>query len=711
MSNEFSANAAPAGLRSVVAKLYGVVALCLAALLLVAGTAIYQFVKIGHELENISEFDAPLTAALTEVTVHQLEQAILFERALRAGEIMAKYPGEKEVFEKSTAGFDKYNEMVDREIEDVRKLLARAKQHEDTAEAIALFTAVDGELASLAGTHVLYAEHAHEAFGLVRSGDFDTLIEKLPRVVAEEELIDHRIEELLLKVEKFTIKAARTADAHEQAALDQMIWLSVIAIVLGSVASWWVVRRYVTQPLSEVSAGVSSLCRGDLSVEVLKRRDDEIGVIADGLMQFRENARQVEAMSRDKADQDARAVAARQAMMAELAKAFGGVVDAAVAGDFSGRVADNFDDASLNDLARSVNKLLGVVETSNDEIGRVMARVAEGDLNDRMKGDFHGALAALQTNVNQTIERLAQLVGEITLTTEHLLTNAESIASGSVSLASRAEQQASSLEETAATMEEMSASVKSNADNTTVASKLVAETASQADAGGTVLRDAIDAVSGIEESSSKISDIISVIDGIAFQTNLLALNAAVEAARAGDAGKGFAVVASEVRALAQRSSDAATDIKQLIETSATQVEQGVRLVSASGDSLAAIVTSIGKVEEAIGSIASASSEQASGVHEISAAVSHLDEITQSNATLADEGAANAGVLSEDASKLKKLIGFFGGAGSERPVAAPRAQEAAADAAWRDAAASPTPAALPKASPKVAAAANEGWAEF
>lgn len=639
-------------------KIYCVISACLTSTVIVAAVAIYQFISIGKEIENIAEIDAPLTSALTEVTIHQLEQAILFERAMRAGEVMETYPDQRKVFDRSVTDFRTFNEMVDHEIEIVRALLSDAMGYHLTSEEIALFQNVDQELEQLAILHVAYAQHAEEAFAVIRDGKLKLLLEKLPQITVEEEKLDHGIENLLFSVEKFTVKAAIRADSHENEALSQMILISTIAILLGASASFFVVRRHLTFPIREVSDGVAALCRGDFSATVEKKRDDEIGTIADGLGKFRENALKVESMAREKAEIDAQSEASRKAMLRELRDAFGTVVDGAVSGDLSGRVSMSFDDEELNDLSHSVNKLLGIVEEVIKETARVMSKVAEGHLGDRMDGEYHGGLSTLQGNVNQTIERLADLVDEIGVTTSALLSNAEGIRTGSTALASTAEQQASSLEQTAATMEEMSASVKSNADGAARASDLAAEALSDADAGGRVIDNAIDVVNEIEKSSARVNEIITVIDGIAFQTNLLALNAAVEAARAGDAGKGFAVVASEVRALAQRSAEAASDIKQLLEGSATQISIGVDLVKKTGRSLEKIVDSIGNVSGAISAIASASSEQATGIQEITLAMGHLDGITQSNATAADQGASNAKMLTKNAAKLKQLIDFF-----------------------------------------------------
>ena len=334
------------------------------------------------------------------------------------------------------------------------------------------------------------------------------------------------------------------------------------------------------------------------------------------------------------------------------------IVAKASAGDFAERIAEAEKDGFMLQLAQGVNQILDTTQRAVDDLGDVMGAMAGGDLSRRVENDYEGAFGELKDSSNGMAEKLSDIVGQILEAVDHVGTAAREISAGSGDLSERTEQQAASLEETAASMEQLSSTVRQNADNAQEADGLAASASAVADQGGQVVRDAVSAMGSISESAQKISDIIGVIDEIAFQTNLLALNAAVEAARAGEAGKGFAVVAAEVRTLAQRSAQASKEIKQLIEESTVKVQQGVSLVNETGDSLDEIVGSVKKVAEIIAEIAAASREQASGLDQVNTAVAEMDEMTQKNAALVEESTAAAKSLEEQSGSLSGLVGFF-----------------------------------------------------
>ncbi len=335
-----------------------------------------------------------------------------------------------------------------------------------------------------------------------------------------------------------------------------------------------------------------------------------------------------------------------------------GMVNAAAVGDFSQRVPVDGKTGPMREICEGLNTISSTVETAVSEIGTSLQHLAEGDLTYRMQAKLIGSFEDLQTHVQTTFERLTETMTTIQATAEEVANAAAEINAGSNDLASRTEQQATSLEETAATTEQLAASVKQTAESSRRATELAEDASAVAARGGGIASEAIDAISRIEKASQQIAEIVGVIDDIAFQTNLLALNAAVEAARAGEAGKGFAVVASEVRTLAQRSGQAAKDIKGLIANSSEQVADGVKLVHGAGDALQQIVDAAARVSSTVVEISSATAEQANGIEEMSQTVAQLDEMTQQNSAMAEQSAAAADGLQQQIITLRSLVATF-----------------------------------------------------
>ncbi|RFB73030.1 MULTISPECIES: methyl-accepting chemotaxis protein [unclassified Herbaspirillum] len=335
------------------------------------------------------------------------------------------------------------------------------------------------------------------------------------------------------------------------------------------------------------------------------------------------------------------------------------------------------------------------------EAVKVARQVADGDLTADIRQNSEDETGQLLGALKQMNDNLLRIVGSVRTGTDTIATASSEIASGNMDLSSRTEQQAGSLEETASAMEEMTSTVKQNADNARQANQLAVSASAVAVQGGAVVGRVVDTMGSINESSRKIVDIISVIDGIAFQTNILALNAAVEAARAGEQGRGFAVVASEVRSLAQRSSAAAKEIKQLIDDSVAKVDVGSKLVEQAGSTMDEVVSSVKRVTDIVGEITAASQEQSVGLDEINRAITQMDEVTQQNAALVEEAAAAAQSLQEQASNLSQIVSVF----KLDHHALPQARTHAAPAATAPKRAvniTPKPASLPaKASVKTA----------
>ncbi|WP_412479155.1 Cache 3/Cache 2 fusion domain-containing protein [Azonexus sp. IMCC34839] len=337
-------------------------------------------------------------------------------------------------------------------------------------------------------------------------------------------------------------------------------------------------------------------------------------------------------------------------------------VAAVIAEASRGNLEARLDTSSLNGfflaLGNGINDLLSSNNKVLTDLGATFHRLAEGDLTIKMEQGYVGALAEAVDNANRTIDSMREIVGSIKEATDAINTAAKEIASGNQDLSSRTEEQASSLEETASSMEQLTSTVKQNADNAKQANELAGNAQLVAVKGGEVVGQVVDTMSAIHQSSSKIADIIGVIDGIAFQTNILALNAAVEAARAGEQGRGFAVVATEVRNLAQRSAAAAKEIKGLISDSVEKVEAGNKLVDQAGRTMEEVVSSIKRVAKIMSDISDASREQSSGIEQVSLAVSQMDEVTQQNAALVEEAAAAAESLEEQANNLANAVSVF-----------------------------------------------------
>jgi methyl-accepting chemotaxis protein len=302
-----------------------------------------------------------------------------------------------------------------------------------------------------------------------------------------------------------------------------------------------------------------------------------------------------------------------------------------------------------------------------DQIARALSQLAAGDLTCRIATPFTDEFETIRRDFNQAVEKLGQTLSGVVSQAQDIRGGADEMSQAADDLSMRTERQAASLNQTSAALQEVTTTVRSTADTAREAARLVTDAREQADRSGVVVTDAITAVGGIEQSAHKISQIIGVIDEIAFQTNLLALNAGVEAARAGDAGRGFAVVAMEVRALAQRSADAAKEIKALIAESATQVEQGVDLVGRTGEALTSIVEKVVRVADLVGRIASTAQEQAAGLNQVNAAVREMDNVTQQNAAMVEETTAASHRLTREAEALSQLVAQF--AVGDAPAAA------------------------------------------
>ncbi|WP_428927851.1 methyl-accepting chemotaxis protein [Marinibacterium sp. SX1] len=397
-------------------------------------------------------------------------------------------------------------------------------------------------------------------------------------------------------------------------------WMTSLAILAVSLTiTAWLMRRWVSRPLGDVTGLMMRVSDGDLDVTVPHvDKGDEVGRIARALEDQRQKL-----LKAQEADSIAREAAARA-------------------------------EAANDQIARQQEAQQAAVMA----ISKGLEALAEGDLTCAIQNAFGEEYEPLRQHFNQTLQGLQQAMITVRDNAQSILNGAEDISRASDDLSSRTESQAATLEEAVAALDELTTSIKAAADGAKEVEGIVLEARSDADRSGEVVRDAVDAMTEIETSSNQIQQIIAVIDDIAFQTNLLALNAGVEAARAGEAGKGFAVVATEVRALAQRSSEAALEIKSLIGGASQQVERGVSLVGRTGEALSSIVSQVNEISRHITGIATSAREQSEGLSEITAGMNQLDSATQQNAAMVEEATAATHTLKAESRELTDLVSRF-----------------------------------------------------
>ncbi|WP_304276567.1 methyl-accepting chemotaxis protein [Caulobacter segnis] len=403
----------------------------------------------------------------------------------------------------------------------------------------------------------------------------------------------------------------------------KLLAIAALAVAAAVGASLWMATTAIARPLKGLAGDMKRLAGGDLEVAVTgQERRDEVGLMAQAVQVFKDNGLKARALAAD----------------AERLKA-------------EADIASNRTEAQRR--ANEAEQAMVV-----QALAASLSRLAEGDLTTQIEAEFQGQYAQIKADFNAAVESLRGAMSAISESTSGIRGGSEEIAVASNDLSRRTEQQAANLEETAAALDQITATVRTSAAGAREASDAAAQATRDATNSGKVMRDAVSAMVEIEQSSSQINSIISVIDEIAFQTNLLALNAGVEAARAGDAGKGFAVVAQEVRALAQRSAEAAKEIKDLIAGSSAHVSRGVQLVGETEKALSDIVSKVTQIDGLISRIAQSSQEQATGLNQVNQAVNQLDQVTQQNAAMVEEATAAVSSLRGEAGKLTSLVARF-----------------------------------------------------
>jgi methyl-accepting chemotaxis protein len=464
---------------------------------------------------------------------------------------------------------------------------------------------------------------------------------------------------LTLSQGKVASAGATTAAAQRAITIGHVLTAALGALILlVAVATLLVVINRVLRPLGRITNAMKRIANDELDIEVpgIKRRD-EIGAMAHAVEVFRENGLKIRALGEEERA-TAEETQRRAAETAEMGASLSDTVAAAGRGDFSRRIPIGYSQENLNQLASTVNNLMVTIERGLSETGEVLAAVAGTDLTQRVVGEYEGAFLNLKQDTNAVADKLTDIVMQLKSTSGALKLATGEILSGANDLSERTTKQAATIEETSAAMEQLASTVLQNAKRASDASEVAATVTRTAEEGGQVMGAANDAMERITASSAKISNIIGLIDDIAFQTNLLALNASVEAARAGEAGKGFAVVAVEVRRLAQSAAEASKEIKGLIDQSGTEVMSGSKLVADAASKLTAMLAAARSSNELMSGIAHDSREQASSIEEVTSAVRQMDEMTQHNAALVEEINAAIEQTEAQAVDLDRIVDVF-----------------------------------------------------
>jgi methyl-accepting chemotaxis protein len=485
-------------------------------------------------------------------------------------------------------------------------------------------------------------------------------------------------DKLLAFNDKAAAEATTASDSAKNATMAFIIGTGIIALLL-TVGFAAAIVISIARGINRIVSPMGALATGDLEVEIPMRGEKtELGQIADAVEIFKQGLIQAKRLEADKVVGQRRGEQAAR-MMAKLQEEIASVVGAGIEGDFSKRIEPAFSDQELNNLASSVNQLVEGVETGLTETGTVLGALARTDLTRHVEGEYRGAFAKLKDDTNSVVDNLSSIVGQLKGTSRSLKSATGEILAGANDLAERTTKQAAAIEETSAAMEQLAETVAANAKRAEAASGKARTVSSAAEHGGKVMLEANAAMERITASSTKISNIIGMIDDIAFQTNLLALNASVEAARAGDAGKGFAVVAVEVRRLAQSAASASSEVKALIEQSANEVSTGSKLVADAADRLSAMLEGVKENTDLINGIAQASQEQSNAIAEVTTAVRQMDEMTQHNAALVEETNAAIEQTEGQASELDRIVEVFVVDGHARASARNEASAPAAPA--------------------------------
>ena len=638
---------------SIAVKLYAVIGLCLLALLAVGGVSIFQMNKIGVEITEIAEEDVPLTEALNEITIHQLEQAVNLERALRFGEEMksSKHAGEQ--FLVAVGAFEKLAKEVDKELIAAEKLLATSITHAASAEARKEFEGLLKAVKEIEASHTAFDHQATQVLELLAEGKIAAAIKLEDAVEAHEEKLDHQLGAVLKEIETFTSHSAEAAEEHEKFAIVLILILTIAALFSGGGLSWYLVRNNITRPLEKVVAAMGSLAAGDTDIVIDGMdRGDEIGAVARALEELKAAVKK-RLKLKGMIDQmpvnimtfepEGFTVNYMNEISKETLRSMEHLLPCK-ADEVVGKSMDMFCEnpehqrqvvSNADNLPHEANVKLGD-ETLSFKISAV--RDAKGSYVEAMANwAVMTDQVAMATRVSEVVEAVASSATEMNSTAESMSSTAEEANTRATAVEAASVRAISSVQTVASAAEELSASISEIGEqvtkSTTIAQQAVDEN-----------RKTNDTVKGLSEAAQKIGAVVDLINDIASQTNLLALNATIEAARAGDAGKGFAVVASEVKGLASQTAQATEEIAAQINAMQSVTDEAVSAIGG-------ITSTIETINEIAAAIAEAVEEQGAATQEIARNTQEASKGTQD----VSENIAGVTTAAQETGKASKDI--------------------------------------------------------
>ncbi|MGD9160537.1 MAG: methyl-accepting chemotaxis protein [Desulfobacteraceae bacterium] len=624
-------------------KIIGMVIIIITLMILSSGFGLIKIANIGKELREIAEEDIPLTEAITQITINQLEQAVNLERALRFGEVFADKDKAIESLEQAKSNFDKHSRKTDEDIEAAIRIVGHAAEIAETDKKKE-FEEIDSHIKQIKERHTEYENHVKKIFTLIEEKKLHEAEIIAQDIENEEEALNHELETFLSRIEKFMNDSSIKAEQDEQSAFRGIVIISTISVICGVFMGIFITLSII-RPLKKAVDVSNRISLGDLNIDIREEGKDETGQLLIAMKKMVTNLQNTVKLAEEIAMGD---LSIKVELLSEkdtLGRSLSSMVKNLK------NTVDVADQISTGDLSVNVNilsdkdtlgkSLASMISNFNDTI-KVAEQIAEGNLN--VEVNILSEKDTLGKSLYTMMKKLREVVGDVIHATNNVAYGSQQLSSTSEEMSQGASEQAAAAEEASSSMDEMSANVKQNAENAIQTEKIAQKSAEDAKECGEAVEKTVAAMKDIAKK-------ISIIGEIARQTDLLALNAAIEAARAGEHGKGFAVVASEVRKLAERSQTAAGEISTLSSSS-------VEAAEGAGAQLYKLVPDIQKTSELVQEISAASNEQDSGVEQINKAIQQLDQVIQQNATASEEMASTAEELAGQAEQLQSTINFF-----------------------------------------------------